>query len=213
MPSCEGTASTAANERSMSQPEIDSLSLADAFSKVYSVIGAGSLEDAFASLSSHADDFARLLNHCQSLIDRTALFSSNEDQDDILTVHLKYLLVPFLQAEMLITHTQLGVSPSHRIQQLQEALLLYSAFLQRCDQYALLKGVCQDVYMSEEQGRTVDPGTLRNYKIERFKRSKAVRGLVQHLTSMRRAATEEVSDQYAFSPLSSYLSFDAMAYM
>jgi hypothetical protein len=46
-----------------------------------------------AASPDRAQEALQLLSHCELLIQQAALFSSNEDADDLITSHLKYLLV------------------------------------------------------------------------------------------------------------------------
>lgn len=50
---------------------------------------------------------AACLRAAAAAVDTLALFSSNEDRDDLATGDIKYLLVPFHQAEVL-AHTHAG---------------------------------------------------------------------------------------------------------
>ena len=53
-------------------------------------------------------DGTECLRHAASAVDALALFSANEDKDDLATADIKYLLIPFYQAEVL-SHTHAGV--------------------------------------------------------------------------------------------------------
>lgn len=172
----------------MAQLSSENTSLSEAFTKAFTVVDA--CDGGSSCTTSQAKECCCLLHHCQSLIERAALFSSNEEKDDLATSNIKYLLVPYLLAELLNSQPQ-GLGPLARLSQLQEALALYSQFLQRCDQYGFVHGACHDAYTAEEQGATPDPGTSRNQKIERFKRSKVLKGLVQQMRSRQKMAQDE----------------------
>lgn len=103
---------------------------------------------------------------------------------------LACLQVPFHKAELLSTHSSPDLTT--RLQQLRAAHDAYWQYLQRCHQYGFLKGSVADAYAAEEAGAAPDPGTARNHRIERFKRSKAVNGLLQQLKSRCKVADEEV---------------------
>jgi len=149
-----------------------------------------------ANTSGSTTEALDLLEHCEQLLSKAALFSSNEDKDDLQTSCIRYLLVPFLKAELL--NSQTGQSPPDRMQVLQAAGDAYSAFLQRCHQYGFLNEASSDYYKAEEQGMQQDPSTCRSQKIERFKRSKAVAGLLQHMNSRKTHADEEVGETGCF---------------
>lgn len=63
------------------------------------------------------------LQACSSQVASLALFSTNEEVDDVTTSHLKYLLLPHLQAEVLARTLQL--TPAVRRQLLQQAVIRY----------------------------------------------------------------------------------------
>ncbi|KAF8069647.1 TAP46 [Scenedesmus sp. PABB004] len=129
-----------------------------------------------------------LLARCEDLVARAGLFSANEDADDLVTGQLRYLLVPFLRAEALHGAPPPGqrgaAGAAARAAQLSAASEAYAAFLQRAAQYGFLRGAARAAYDAEESGAPLDPGAARHGKIERFKRSRAVAGLI---ASMRRA--------------------------
>lgn len=166
------------------------LSLAQAFQRAYTTLA--DCDGGSSASPSQAEECSRLLSHCQALAERAALFSSNEDKDDLVTAHLKYLLVPYLMAELSNLQPQQSTRPLQRLQQLQEALMMYSQFLQRCGQYGFLSGTCYDAYTAEEQGIAADPSTCRNQKVERYKRSRALKGLLQQMRGRKKAADDEV---------------------
>jgi immunoglobulin-binding protein 1 len=164
---------------------VEQLSLSAAFSKAYKLHAKSPL--------SHSDyqELLSLLEHCDRLVEQGALFSHNEDQEDLSTGSMRYLLIPFLTADVLNTMPQ--QSMAQRLQQAQAAKAAYSQFLQRCSQYCLLGPTCQATYDAQESGQALDAGTARAQKVERFKRSKAIQGLIQQLESRQKQADEEVS--------------------
>ncbi|EFN57365.1 hypothetical protein CHLNCDRAFT_142745 [Chlorella variabilis] len=129
--------------------------------------------------------------------DALALFSSNEELEDLATADIKYLLIPFYAAEAL-THTH-AADPRARIAALTSAAEQYRAFLHRCRQYGLLsppatamadaalqQGDGGGDHGSKQQGRTLDAATLRQNKIEKFKREKYVKGRLAELEQRQR---------------------------
>ncbi|KAF6260479.1 TAP42-like protein [Scenedesmus sp. NREL 46B-D3] len=174
-----------------STPGYSHLSLAAAYDRVSQL-----LEGTDCTSNDSTDktqEMLQLLSHCELLIQRAALFSSNEDADDLITSHMKYLLVPFLQAEL---HSSLPVrDPAARLQHVLAASEGYCAYLQRCQQYRLLRGPLAEAYGAEEAGSSADPGTVRIQRIERFKRSRAVAGLLQQMKGRRKQADEEAGTE------------------
>ncbi|PSC76424.1 TAP42 like family [Micractinium conductrix] len=134
--------------------------------------------------------------------DAAALFSPNEDRDDLATADVKYLLLPFYQAEVAgYTHAE---DASVRLDALNQAGQLYRVFLHRCRQYDLLSqpaaAMAQAVLgVGERDGDggargsgsgsgsgRLDPASLRQHKIEKFKREKAIKARVAELEARLR---------------------------
>jgi hypothetical protein len=96
-----------------SGPDFENLSLAAAYDRV------GELLDGPDGISAASPDTAQqalqLLSHCELLMQRAALFSSNEDADDLITSQLKYLLVGMKQCHSL----HAAVTVMHDLQYLQ----------------------------------------------------------------------------------------------
>lgn len=160
---------------------------------------------------------AECLRAAAAAVDALALFSANEDRDDLATADIKYLLIPFYQAEVAsYTHgggwpqwgrcrTACSWPPAHvppvppvslrnasrpaadprvRMAALSGAVQHYRAFLHRCRQYGLLSPPAEalaEVALRQAEageggssgsgsGRVVDATTLRQNKIEKFKR-------------------------------------------
>lgn len=134
------------------------------------------------------------------LIDRLALFSTNEDKDDIPTSDMKYLLTPFYLGELSSGINAPG-SPDVRRGAVTEAVAAYSTFIASCDRYGLL-GECAAAVHGELEGG-MDPQTARAAKIARFKREKALKLQLEEIhkrrmTQLRASAlTEEEGDEVA----------------
>ncbi|KAL4448055.1 hypothetical protein ABPG75_005274 [Micractinium tetrahymenae] len=146
-----------------------------------------------------AAEAAACLRAAAAAADALALFSANEDRDDLATADIKYLLIPFYQAEV-ATHTH-AEDPAVRLAALEAAGEHYRAFLHRCRQYdllsppaaALAEGVLErgEGSSSGSGSRQLDPAALRQSKIEKFKRQKAIKTRIQELEQrqQRLAAT------------------------
>lgn len=169
------------------QPVLDdvaSLPLAAAFERAQALAsGSGCAQS--------TPELLALLDHAQRCVEAAALFSRNEDAEDLATPVMRYLLLPFMKAEALHTRAP-AREPATRRAQLAAALSCYSAFLQRAAQYGLLGPAGRPAYAAEEADARPDPGAARASKIERFKRSRALEGLLQQLGRRRRDADEEV---------------------
>lgn len=173
---------------------------------------------------------AQCLRAAAAAVDTLALFSANEDRDDLATTDIKYLLIPFYQAEVAgYTHAggdghpgwlcasqdagapapcccrcwsnrqiyfmqpsphatlSTAADPRVRLAALSGAVQHYRAFLHRCRQYGLLSppaaALAEVALRQAEAGedgvrgsgsgggvRVADATTLRQNKIEKFKR-------------------------------------------
>jgi immunoglobulin-binding protein 1 len=131
-----------------------------------------------------------LLKRCHTLTEALALFSSNEQLEDISTGDLKYLLVPYYLADF--QSSSGSTILQERVQIANEALQHYREFLDRCEEYDLL-GSNKAVYQREEEGLPIDANTKRTIKVDRFKRQKAIDSHIATIESRRKKATDGVS--------------------
>ncbi|KXZ46089.1 hypothetical protein GPECTOR_47g365 [Gonium pectorale] len=135
-----------------------------------------------------------LLLRTESAIESFGVFSANEDKDDLATGDMKYLLVPFYRASLLSaapvpTDGGSGASAA-RLAAVNRALPALGAFLQRCEQYGLL-GALGSSGLEVAMGGAVDPTARRNFKVEKFKRERALNGALGALEARRAAAAAQ----------------------
>lgn len=143
------------------------------------------------TLDPRSEDFKQLLQssiaslkQCQDLIDRLALFSSNEDLEDIATTNLQYLGVDYILAEL----TMRPYSPDRK-SQLSDASNLLEKFLTRLDEYTLLSKADTKLFQSFKDDRTRfrivgDNAGLeakRATKIKRFQEEKQLKSRLKLL--------------------------------
>lgn len=143
------------------------------------------------------------LSRCDLAVERAALFSSNEDADDISTASLKYLLIPSMRAELLSAAPCSG-GPEQRLQHVTAALSSISDFLTRAVQYGIVKGTAAaaaGVSSRDDEGEeasaavrrvptaaALDPGARRIAKIERFQRTRVLQAAAEQLRQQREEA-------------------------
>ncbi|KAJ9517549.1 hypothetical protein QJQ45_024965 [Haematococcus lacustris] len=155
-------------------------------------------DEVLAQAKQRPEMVAKAAAVCRQLVhavEASALFSSNEDADDIATADLKYLLAPFYLAELL-TSSPAPDGPSQRLQLVKDALHCYSAFLLRCHQYGTLGGLAAKLYDREEmQTEAQDANSKRAAKIERFKADKALKAQLAVLEQRRAAGTRGRPDE------------------
>ena len=143
------------------------------------------------TLDPRSDDFKQLLQssiaslkQCQDLIDRLALFSSNEDLEDIATTNLQYLGVDYILAEL----TMKPYSPDRK-SQLSDASDLLEKFLTRLDEYTLLSKPDAKLFQTFKEDRTrfrivgenAGLEAKRNTKIKRFQEEKQLKSRLKLL--------------------------------
>lgn len=115
------------------------------------------------------------------------LFSMNEDLDEVATESIKYLVVRFHVADLL-----LKLSGRPRSQQLRMAKAQMQMFLQQADHYGLLDKNDQDAI--GEDGGPRDPGMRRQLKIERKRREGAAKEKMAEIMAKLTQGNEENQD-------------------
>lgn len=148
-------------------------------------------QDELDPLDPRSDDFKSLLQscisslkQCQDLIDRLALFSPNEELEDIATNNIQYLGVDYILAELAMKSYS-----TNRKSQLNEASELLENFLTRLDEYNLLTPPDTRMLQSYKADRehfrmvsdTVGLEAKRNIKIKRFQEEKQLKSRLKFL--------------------------------
>lgn len=145
------------------------------------------------TLDPRSDDFKALLQstistleQCSQLVDQLALFSTNEDLDDISTSNIQYLGIEYLLSEL----TMRSYSPTDRKAQLNTASELLEQFLTRLDEYSLLSAPDKKLLESYKDDRihfrivgdNVGMEAKRNTKVKRFEEEKALKSQLKLLS-------------------------------
>ncbi|KAG2495824.1 hypothetical protein HYH03_006063 [Edaphochlamys debaryana] len=133
-----------------------------------------------------------LLARTQSAVEAAGIFSANEDRDDLATADVKYLLVPFyrgglLSAAPVRTDSAVGLSTA-RLAAVNLALPALGAFLHRCEQYDMLGALGRSAMDAAASGGAMDPAAKRTFKVDKFKREKALNAALGALEARRAAA-------------------------
>ncbi|KAI1367625.1 TAP42-like family protein [Xylaria arbuscula] len=154
--------------------------------------------------SSYQDDVAearRAYEECAQIIDRIALFSTNESLEDLATSDLPYLLVQYHIAEMLQKVST--SSPIERKRILTSTRDAYEKFLHLLDSYSILSP--QDSKLLVEYNEdpanfstisTRDANARRNAKIANFKAEKELKQKLAYMRTSPRYL-EEGGDEEA----------------
>lgn len=123
------------------------------------------------------------------------LFSPNEELEDISTTDLKYLMVPYMLAEVVGASRDM----EKRLESLRQALVFWRAFAADCQR---LRVGHQDDYVAiDREQEPTDPASKREEKIARYKRCKELDEKVAYLFSKKR---EDLGDEYLWGAGSSF---------
>lgn len=135
------------------------------------------------------------------LVNALALFSDNEELDDINTQDLRFLLVRPLLADVLLKQT---VPPGEtkdqeRLALVKESIALFTEYLEMCEIFNLLKD--QDKSILINQPVPVDAQAKRAAKIASFKREKETKAKLELLlqkashSGLAKANSGKISDK------------------
>ncbi|XP_024519574.1 PP2A regulatory subunit TAP46 [Selaginella moellendorffii] len=119
----------------------------------------------------------RLLLQCQEMVDKLAIFSSNEKKEDVSTSDLKYLLVEYYLGEL----TE-RTPATERIDVVRAAINHLKTFVRSCE---LLDLVPEGELVASTRDTPVDPATRRAEKITRFKRQRAAESKLQEINERK----------------------------
>ncbi|XP_068645436.1 PP2A regulatory subunit TAP46-like [Aristolochia californica] len=115
----------------------------------------------------------QLLQQCDEMVGKLGLFSSNETKEDISTVNLKYLLIPFYLGEL----TE-KVASDDRIQTIKISEDRLKEFISTCEAMELVPE--EELDTNLQQG-SVTFAAQRARKIARFRRQKFAEAKLQEI--------------------------------
>ncbi|KAK9456157.1 TAP42-like protein [Dipodascopsis uninucleata] len=156
------------------------------------------------SNGSASDEYQKLLRDAIAAfetakikLENMLLFSTNETAEDITTKEIPYLALDYYLAT-LVDRIKSTVIPARRPTVLR-AKALYLSFLSLCDSYELLDRqsakllhqiqdtpITTPIYASANAQRYSDPASMRNAKIAKFKKERALEQQIAELDLRRR---------------------------
>jgi hypothetical protein len=156
------------------------------------------IESSFDSNSASFQDnlitTIQLYEECVKIADQISLFSPNESLEDISTTDLRYLLLDYRIAELILRingHEQ-------RKTNLQRAQRHYERYLKRLDNYDLLTKDDQRLLEAYRESpttfstaSTADVAARRETKIKRFKEEKGLKQKLEYLAQNPRLVQED----------------------
>lgn len=133
----------------------------------------------------------KVLSRCVELVDRLALFSPNEEVEDISTSNIQFLGIPYILADLGMT----GYSTADRRGQLIGTGRQLSDFLERLNDYDVLSRDDKKLFDTYKENRNgfrivgVNAGmeTRRNVKIKRFQEEKELNSRLRVLREQSRS--------------------------
>jgi immunoglobulin-binding protein 1 len=139
-----------------------------------------------SNTSAYQDQLAAaitLYEECLKAADRVSLFSPNETLEDVSSSNLKYLLLHYRVAELVLRITSTGDDlAAQRRAHVERAQAQYVRFLKLLDQYDVLAGAdgklfeqYQDNPKAFSTASAADATARREVKIARFKQEKELK--------------------------------------
>mmetsp|Transcript_117734 Transcript_117734/g.327908 ORF Transcript_117734/g.327908 Transcript_117734/m.327908 type:complete len:366 (+) Transcript_117734:222-1319(+) len=161
--------------------EADEYRLAHEFYDAYKAYSKLSTADGSSVGQEDLDSLVSKLKAIAHRVVQLRLFSPNEELDDVSTTDLKFLLLPYLLAEV----TAATRDMSARLQALRQAIVYWRAFSHDCDRLGVAHADdLKAIGRSPEDA--LDPQTKRDEKVARYKRSKELDEKVAYLFAKKR---------------------------
>lgn len=126
-----------------------------------------------------------ILSRCSQLVDRLALFSPNEEIEDVSTSNIQFLGISYAQADLSMKY----YSRTDRKGQLEQVSRQLEAFLDRLNDYDVLNAGDKKLFESYKENRAnfrivgdnAGMETKRNTKIKRFQEEKELKSRLKVL--------------------------------
>eukprot|EP00927_Polykrikos_kofoidii_P050606 TRINITY_DN4449_c0_g1_i1.p1 TRINITY_DN4449_c0_g1~~TRINITY_DN4449_c0_g1_i1.p1 ORF type:complete len:414 (+),score=109.34 TRINITY_DN4449_c0_g1_i1:60-1244(+) len=171
---------TTYEEAEKSVQEKDEFSLSREFYDVYKAYMAMTEE---RPEQAELDKLASRVKAVAFFVARLRLFSDNEELDDIATTDLKFLLIPFLLAEV----TAATCDMNERLNAMRQAIVFWQAFAHDCNRLKIADDSDARAIDRDPEAR-LDPASKREEKIARLKRCKELDEKTAYLFEKKKAA-------------------------
>jgi hypothetical protein len=112
------------------------------------------------------------MERCMLAVRRHAIFSPNEEAEDVNTEDLKYVLGEYHLAKISSRLSPIGGGPAARLAGVRRAAGYMEAFVTRCKQLGLERA---GIEVGESVSRAGDPAARRAAKIDRYRMVKAAK--------------------------------------
>jgi len=135
---------------------------------------------------------------CDECVRKFALFSKNEDKEDVNTEDLCFVLLNYYVAKLrmkIISIEQGGSGPSARLETVVAGRQAFDAFLERCNVLGLLDSADKALFLSF-QTDSAPPRPSREVKMGRYMKSRAAKNRLEEVTHrLRRLKKIEEVDE------------------
>lgn len=135
-----------------------------------------------------------MLEDSTRLVSLIGMFSANESYEEISTENLKYLLLPFLLAQVTLKLTNVR----DRKNVVDVAKIYYEDYLNRCEVYGLCERSTtatsknKDIILRDEVQRLTQMAQQRNQKLHKYQQKKELKDQIKQLkVAMERDHTDE----------------------
>lgn len=164
-------------------PQSDEFSLSKEFYDAYKAYSCFLRTEEKTPEQSDLDELSTKLKAIAFFVTKLRLFSPNEELDDVSSADLKFLLLPFLLAEVAGACRDMD----ERLASVRRAVVYWRAFLHDCERLGLANRDDLRAVERDPEAR-LDAASLREEKIGRYRRGKELDQKVEYLFSKKKEA-------------------------
>ncbi|QDZ17514.1 TAP42-like TOR regulation protein [Chloropicon primus] len=135
-------------------------------------------------------ELVKELKACEAMVQALALFSDNEDKDDITTGSIKYLLIPYYLG-VAYTNVEADRPVDERLVCLRQGLASFLAFARQCKDKGLLEDKVKSLVEGMDGAAAITFG--REEKIALYRRQKELRQAMETLSLVAEAEDEDTT--------------------
>jgi len=172
-----------ADEAEKAVPEADEFKLSVEFYDAYKAFTTMLQSNKAQPEQADLDKLRQKVKAIAYFVARLRLFSPNEELDDINTCDLKFLLVPYMLAEVTSQQTDM----TERLQALRQSIIFWQAFAHDCSRLGIAHTEDSKAIDADPEAR-YDAATKRDEKIARYKRCKELDEKTAYLFEKKKKA-------------------------
>mmetsp|Transcript_24718 Transcript_24718/g.73926 ORF Transcript_24718/g.73926 Transcript_24718/m.73926 type:complete len:371 (+) Transcript_24718:1-1113(+) len=161
----------------------------------YHWVDGSSLGGADPALQQRVADGLAFAEKAAELVSSLSVFSANEELEDINTGDLKYLLLPFLRAELILRIQPEEAAGCHdvRLKHLRHAAALLEAFLRDLEARRALRAEARAGWEEACADRPLDAAASRTLKVSRLRAASRAKKALEALEARARGAAAAAS--------------------